>query len=184
MLPRLNQILALYFIPFFRFWIGVPCGQEKTSSGDIFVCKMYLVDTCWKRPFLQAGNLIHFTPPYLQFPPPAVFHDKYQWEIWKNTAGKSVTPSTIHCCSILTWYTASPCHYAQLSQLDLVCMVYTIVSASMKGDSEYVRVLCDRIGRPTSRTVRPPTFHSWKNCCDSEYNCIEQHLSLILYFVF
>ena len=67
MLPQPNQILALYFIPFFRFWIGVPCGQEKTSSGDIFVCKMYLVDTCWKRPFLQAGNLIHFTPPYLQF---------------------------------------------------------------------------------------------------------------------
>ena len=25
----------------------------------------------------------------MQLPPPAVFHDKYQWEIWKNTAGKS-----------------------------------------------------------------------------------------------
>ena len=28
----------------------------------------------------------------MQSPPPAVFHDKYQWEIWKNTAGKSATP--------------------------------------------------------------------------------------------
>ena len=25
----------------------------------------------------------------MQSPPPAVFHDKYQWEIWENTAGKS-----------------------------------------------------------------------------------------------
>ena len=25
----------------------------------------------------------------MQLSPPAVFHDKYQWEIWKNTAGKS-----------------------------------------------------------------------------------------------
>ena len=25
----------------------------------------------------------------MQSPPPAVFHDKYQLEIWKNTAGKS-----------------------------------------------------------------------------------------------
>ena len=32
--------------------------------------------------------------------------------------------STNHCGSLLTWYTASPSHYAQLSQLDLVCMVY------------------------------------------------------------
>ena len=31
----------------------------------------------------------HFTTPYMQSPPPAVFHDNYQWEIWKNTAGKS-----------------------------------------------------------------------------------------------
>ena len=28
----------------------------------------------------------------MQLPPPAVFHDKYQWEIWKNTAGKSASP--------------------------------------------------------------------------------------------
>ena len=46
---------------------------------------------------MQAGNLIlemrskHFNTPYMQSPPPAVFHDKYQWEIWKNTAGKSAT---------------------------------------------------------------------------------------------
>ena len=33
----------------------------------------------------------HFTTPYMQSPPPAVFHDKYQREIWKNTAGKSAT---------------------------------------------------------------------------------------------
>ena len=33
----------------------------------------------------------HFTTPYMQSPPPAVFHDKYQWEIWKNTAGKSAS---------------------------------------------------------------------------------------------
>ena len=31
----------------------------------------------------------------MQLPPPAVFHDKYQWEIWKNTAGKSATPTPI-----------------------------------------------------------------------------------------
>ena len=28
----------------------------------------------------------------MQSPPPAVFHDKYQWEIWENTAGKSDRP--------------------------------------------------------------------------------------------
>ena len=27
----------------------------------------------------------------MQSPPPAVFHDKYQWEIWKNTTGKSAS---------------------------------------------------------------------------------------------
>ena len=27
----------------------------------------------------------------MQSPPPVVFHDKYHWEIWKNSAGKSAT---------------------------------------------------------------------------------------------
>ena len=27
----------------------------------------------------------------MQLPPPAVFHDNYQWEIWKNITGKSAT---------------------------------------------------------------------------------------------
>ena len=36
----------------------------------------------------------------MQSPPPAVFHDKYQWEIWKNTAGKSAisNPEFFHVC--------------------------------------------------------------------------------------
>ena len=45
----------------------------------------------------------HFTPPYLQSPPPAVFHDKYQWEIWKKTAGKSATPPPPHLTVRFSW---------------------------------------------------------------------------------
>ena len=32
----------------------------------------------------------------MQSPPPAVFHNKYQWEIWKNTAGKSARTRPVH----------------------------------------------------------------------------------------
>ena len=40
----------------------------------------------------------HFTTPYMQSPPPAVFHDNYQWEIWKNTAGKSAKETQTFLC--------------------------------------------------------------------------------------
>ena len=35
----------------------------------------------------------------MQLPPPAVFHDKYQWEIWKNTAGKSARGDNAKLCT-------------------------------------------------------------------------------------
>ena len=83
--------------------VGVKClepprGRER-HLGTIKNCAKK-VKNLLNRPFLHVGNLIlemgskHFAPSFLQLPPPAVFHDKYQWDIWKNTARKSASFST------------------------------------------------------------------------------------------
>ena len=70
----------------------------------------------------------------MQFPPPAVFHDKYQWEIWKNTAGKSAK--------------SFPQHLHHLHQKQLFGNNF---GQNLDTDPQNHQELCQKITQPPSR---------------------------------